>query len=313
MSKLGFGFVPSIVEIQPPMNGIDYDGIKDAVIEAEGYGFDSVWLVDHVNLLDSNPYCKSEIFESLTLLSALSEVTSMLLGTIVLCNPFRNPAILAKMASTIDIISNGRLVLGIGTGWHKNEFEEYGIPFGSFKERHDMLVDALNILKGSWTEPRFTYSGRQYSVKEMVLEPKPVQRPHPPIMIGGMGNTILRTTAKYADWWNGTGINVEEFKEKLAILDGFCGEIGRPTSEIKKSLFYWACLSQDQEEAKRNKKLYSGDGISETHLFGTPEELVSKIGEFADAGLEYLMVLFPDMPTGEGMRLFAGEVMPEFG
>ena len=178
--KLHFG-----IQIEPQF-GFDYITIEKIALNAEKIGFDSIWSSDHLFLHDKAE--EINCMEAWTLLSALASKTNKLrLGTLVTCNSYRYPSILAKIASTVDSISNGRLEFGIGAGWKEIEYKAYGIPFPSVKERFDRLEEALQIIKLLWTEPKVTFTGRYYSIKDAFSAPKPVQNPHPPIFIGGTG------------------------------------------------------------------------------------------------------------------------------
>ena len=192
-----------------------FNQLRDVVLECEQLGYDSVWLDDHL-MMGTTP-----ILECWTTLSALSTVTEKIrLGTMVTCNSFRNPALLAKMAATLDNISNGRLELGIGAGVQKNEHYAYGFPFLAPKSRIERLNEAVEIIKKLWTEEKANYSGKYYSIRDTVCEPKPLQKPHPSIVIGGCGEKLtLRVTTQHADRYDwGYLPSLEEYKRKLKVL-----------------------------------------------------------------------------------------------
>jgi len=200
----------------------DWDEFKAAVIDCERLGYDSVWFADHFTTGGFR-------FECWTILSSISQITNnMRLGTLVLCNNFRNPALLAKMGATLDVISKGRLDLGIGAGWHKDEHEAYGFgPFPPPSVRVERLRESVEIIKKMWTEDKASYKWKHYITKEAICEPKPVQKPHPPILIGGGGERLtLKVVAACADMWNYMG-SVENYKHKLSVLEKHCKQIGR--------------------------------------------------------------------------------------
>ncbi|MHA2245875.1 MAG: LLM class flavin-dependent oxidoreductase [Candidatus Hodarchaeales archaeon] len=172
------------IQIEPQL-GFDYKTIEKISLNAEKVGYDSIWFSDHF-FLDK----KSEernCMEAWTLLTVLASKTNTLrLGTLVTCNSYRHPAVLAKMAATVDLISNGRLEFGIGAGWKEIEYNAYGIPFPSVKDRMDQLEEAIQIIKKLWTEPKVTFEGKHYQIREAFSAPKPIQQ-LPPVFIGGTG------------------------------------------------------------------------------------------------------------------------------
>jgi F420-dependent oxidoreductase-like protein len=194
------------------------------------------WLFDHFMPLgaDSTGPC----LEGWTLLSAYAAQTQRLrIGLIVTGNTYRHPAVLANMATTVDIISHGRLVFGIGAGWNETEHQAYGIPLYSPAERIRRLGEACEAIQRLWTEKAPTFAGKYYQLKDAYCEPKPVQKPHPPFLIGGSGEQLtLRVVARYAAIWNFAGGTVEDFQHKSAVLDQHCAAIGRDPATITRSV-----------------------------------------------------------------------------
>ncbi len=212
-----------------------FDHVRDAVLECERLGYHSVWLDDHLI------FGKRPLLECCTTLAALSSLTTRIrLGSMVLCSSFRNPALLAKMAATLDVISGGRLEFGIGAGVQKEEHIAYGIPFPEAKIRIKRLEEAVGIIKKMWTEEKASYKGKYYEITEAVCEPKPVQKPHPPITIGGGGeNLTLKVTAQYADRYDfGYLPSLELYKHKLEVLENHCSAVGRDPREIERSCWF---------------------------------------------------------------------------
>ena len=181
-----------------PQLKFSFDELRDRVQLAERLGYDSAWFYDHF-YSPGTPDVPA--FEAWTLVSALAAVTHTIrFGHLVLCNPFRHPAMLAQMALTLDAISHGRLDLGIGTGSQPREFAEYGIPYASFRERAEQLDEALQVLKMLFTQPRSSFSGKYYTLKDAPSPLRPVQQPHPPIIVGGGGEKFtLPLVARHAD------------------------------------------------------------------------------------------------------------------
>lgn len=215
--------------------GGSYEEMRDAWLEADRLGFDTAWGHDH--LLNQNDIALPED-EGWTVLAALlAQSTRIRGGLMVTANTFRHPGLLAKIATTVDRVSNGRVEVGLGAGWFEEEHRQYGLPLPPIGERMQRLEEACRILTALWTEPRATVEGRFYQVREAYHEPKPVQRPHPPLTIGTSGERVgLRIAARYAQTWNMARATPEEFATKSALLDAHCREIGRDPAEIERSI-----------------------------------------------------------------------------
>jgi F420-dependent oxidoreductase-like protein len=203
---------------------------------ADEAGFDSCWVMDHFATL--GPRDDGPIFETWTMLAAMAQLTTHTrIGCAVVGNTYRHPAVLAKMAVTVDHLSGGRLEFGLGAGWAENEHEMLGLEFGSKNDRADRLEESVQIIRALWTQPRTTFEGQHYRLREAVAEPKPVQQPHPPIWIGGSGpKRTLRITAQYADVWNAAGGSPEDVAASSAILDEHCADVGRDPGQIRRSV-----------------------------------------------------------------------------
>jgi F420-dependent oxidoreductase-like protein len=194
--------------------------------------FESGWTFDHFYPIFSDP--TGPCLEGWAALTALAQATTRLrLGNLVTGIHYRHPAVLANMAATVDIISGGRLELGIGAGWNEEESGAYGIELGTVKQRSDRFEEACQVLIGLLTETTYSFAGEYYQLTDARCEPKPVQAPHPPICIGGSGEKrTLRTTAKYAQHWNFVGGTPAEFAHKRDVLHQHCADVGRDPSEI---------------------------------------------------------------------------------
>ena len=210
------GWHLDLVDIPDPVE--KYEHMTRFAQEAERLGFDSVWLYDHFHTVPT-PELETT-FECWISTAALARDTqNVRIGQLVTCNNYRQPSLLAKMASTVDVLSHGRLDFGIGAGWYEHEWRAYGYGFPDAPTRLKMLGEALPIIKAMWTEPYATYEGKFYQVNGAINEPKGVQKPHPPIWIGGGGEKVtLKLVARYGDYSNFGGANIEEFKRKAAIL-----------------------------------------------------------------------------------------------
>jgi len=203
---------------------------------ADDSGFDHCWNMDHLASL--GPDDDLDIFEAWTLLAGMAAHTRHTrIGCSVTGNTYRHPAVLAKAAVTVDHLSGGRLEFGIGAGWAENEHTMTGLPFGTPGDRADRLEEALPIIRSLWTETRTTFTGKHYRFSDAVAEPKPVQTPHPPIWIGGVGRRrTLRMAAEHAAVWNSPGGTPESVAELSAVLDRHCADVGRDPSEIRRSV-----------------------------------------------------------------------------
>jgi len=280
--------------------------------------YESAWLPDHFiptidparfDGIDEQAY-GNDYLECLTTTSYLLPLyPGLKFGQLVLCNRYRNPALLAKMSSMLQVLSGGRLILGIGAGWYHEEYKQYGYDFPSPRARVRQLEEAVRIIMMMWEEDGVTFHGRHYRVENAYCNPKP--DPAPPLLIGGKGERYtLRVVAKYADWWNGNFLDVETWRHKLGVLDSHCDEVGRDCDEILKTTQWCVAVAGSEEEAQRLAKrsqYYS----ERTFITGTPECVASQLGELADAGVEYFMTYFPQHRNHETARLFADTVIPE--
>jgi alkanesulfonate monooxygenase SsuD/methylene tetrahydromethanopterin reductase-like flavin-dependent oxidoreductase (luciferase family) len=262
---------------------------------------------------------KMPIFECWTTLSTLSSVTKKIrMGTLVSCNSFRNPSLLAKMAATLDNISNGRLEFGIGAGVQKKEHKAYGYPFPSAGTRIERLKEAVEIIKKMWTEEKASYMGKYYTLQDAFCEPKPLQKPHPPITIGGGGEKLtMRVAAQHADRYDwGYLPSLELYRRKLKLLEEHCEAVGRSFQEIEKSCWFAGQIfvGEDREELEKKVVQYAPEGVSledfvQTSFVCTPEDCLKQIRQYANLGVNHFMLFFGDFPDLRGLRLFAKEVV----
>ena len=215
--------------------GGSYAEMRDAWLEADRLGFDTAWGHDH--LLNQNDVGRPEDEGWAILTALLVESRRIRGGLMVTANTFRHPAVLAKMATTVDVISGGRLDVGLGAGWFEEEHRQYGIALPPLKERMARLDEACQVLKALWTSPRASFDGAHYQLRDAIHEPKPVQKPHPPLVIGTRGERVgLRIAARYADVWNMANGTTEEFRTKSAKLDEHCRAVGRDPASIERSI-----------------------------------------------------------------------------
>jgi len=315
LNKIKFGvFLPFYAfkfdETDPSSH---FDRVRNIVLEIERLGYDSVWLDDHLM------FEKSPVLECWTTITALSSITAKIrLGTMVLCNSFRNPALLAKMAATLDVISKGRLEFGIGAGVQRDEHSAYGIPFLQPRDRVSRMKEAVEIIKKLWTQEKASYKGKYYRINEAVCEPKPAQKPHPPITIGGSGEKLtLKVAAQHADRCDWGYIpSLELYKRKLDVLESHCRAVGRDFQEIEKSCWLGGqiFIAKNRKELGERvlqwkPKNTSLKDFKEQNLIGTPDECRQRIRQYTRLGVTYFMLFFGDMPNLSGLRLFAKTVV----
>jgi F420-dependent oxidoreductase-like protein len=273
------------------------DSLKNLVRKAENAGFDSFWVMDHFHQIPVLGKLEEPMLESWTTISFLAAMTSKIrLGTLITGIIYRHPSVLAKIGATLDVISKGRLFMGIGAAWNEEESLAYGIPFPSVKERFLRLEESIQIIRKMWTEePSASYNGRFYQIKNAYCNPKPIQKPSPPIMVGGSGERqTLRIVAKYADACNLFG-SVETIKRKLTILKEHCTSVGRDYGSILKTKLGMVIFDTDREKAKQRiiQQVSRGmpeEQINEFAIYGTPEDVLKQIKLFEEAGIQYLIV-----------------------
>ena len=307
--------------VQATQAGASWDELLSLWQELDGdSNFDHLWLMDHfVTGMGVATGSEGPCMEGWTALAALAQATSRVrLGIMVTGNTYRHPAVLAKMATTVDQISDGRLEFGIGGAWHTYEHEAFAIPFHTTKERLERLDEAVQVIKLLWTEDRPTFQGSYYQLAKPPYNPPNVQRPHPPILIGGGGEKrTLRTVAKYADATNVIG-TPEEVRHKYEVLEQRCKEVGRDFSEIRRTTQVMLFLNEDpafQQRVVQGTMAFRGGTEEEARrsvLMGSVEDVKNGVQAFIDAGVEEIMLAqFPRSHRNSLLR-FSQEVIPAF-
>jgi F420-dependent oxidoreductase-like protein len=274
-----------------------WPAFRDAALAAESAGWDSVWTWDHL-LAIFGPW-EQPIFEGWSVLNGLAPLTSKLrLGLMVGANTFRNPGHTAKLATTLDHLSDGRAVLGIGGAWFEREHDGFGIPFGSgFGERLDRLDESVMLMRRLLDGERFSHEGSFYTMRDAICEPRPIQS-HLPILVGGSGpRKTLRTVARRADAWNTSG-TVEEVQAKLDVLTEHCGDVGRDIATIDKTISFPIVLRDDPTAATNAfAALLAANGIDDMGtspvLLGSPAEAADRIRPYAEMGFSTVIVRMP--------------------
>jgi F420-dependent oxidoreductase-like protein len=300
--------------IYPHKDGNVWQNLQAHARQAERDGFDSFWLMDHFLQLPLHGPMDEPFLDAWTTLPALAAVTSRIrLGVMVSPVAYRNPALLAKMVATMDVISHGRLNFGCGGGGYKPEYRQYGYEFDDRAAiRLEQMAEALHLMKTMWKEPRATFHGKYFHVENAILEPKPVQKPHPPILIGGVGPKItMRIIAEQGDACNLWG-PPDEFAREREILKRHCDAVGRNEATIEKTTYDLViCAPTEAQVNEKIARLLPNGHEPWMSLVGTPAQLVDTVGKFKEVGAEHLCVdLARNDP--ESYSLFVEEVMSHF-
>ncbi len=287
--------------------GFTYPQIKELWLKSERLGFDSVWAYDHFSQL-------GECLEGWTLISSLAPLSENIrFGLLVACNSYRHPPLLAKMASTLDIVSNGRLEFGIGAGDAPEEYEGYGYPFPRASIRIKQLDEALTIIKKMWTEVNPTYKGKYYSIKEVRSGPRPIQKPYPPIWIGSLSGKRLISTvaAKHADVYNIRAYNLNDYVRKMEVFKNSCERVGRSYDEVEKTIHVDFVIARNRSSLEDKLARYakfkgrSVDECKKRIIYGTPDKCAETVKEYNDLGVQGLILCFQPNKRVEDLQLFS--------
>ena len=299
-----------------PQVGLTWDELRSKVEACDALGIDSVWFMDHL-YAPMQPQVPA--FEGWTTAAALAPLTDRVrFGHLVLCNGFRHPALLAKMAITLDHASGGRLALGIGSGSYAPEFAEFGMAFPSERERAARLGEALEVIHRLFIEPSASFEGTYYRLSGAPSLPRPVQRPHPPIHVGGAGERrTLPVVARYADVWNCPTYALAELPRKLDVLRAACAAIGRDPATLRVSEEAVLALVARRDQIEDARALAArrfpgpGWGFADGGYWGTPDDIVRRIRERRRLGLDGVVFFLHDRAQAETLRLLATEVLPQ--
>lgn len=268
-----------------------YSDILSLAQHVERTGWDGVWYADHFmpNAEDTSaPWPEAWV----TLSALAAQVPRVRIGTLVAGNTYRHPAVLAKMAATLDHISEGRVVLGLGAGWQENEHQQYGIDFYSLAERLGRLDEACQVIKALYGSEKANFHGQYYQLDNASLEPKPAQTPLPLLVGGGGEKVTLRITAQHADEWNVWG-TVDTLKHKMGVLDQHCAKLGRDPKTIARSAVALLFMSEDQ---KFLDQMRAAD-LQQAAIIGTPDDVAQTVREYEAIGVDELIV--PDFTLGD--------------
>jgi alkanesulfonate monooxygenase SsuD/methylene tetrahydromethanopterin reductase-like flavin-dependent oxidoreductase (luciferase family) len=312
---------------------LDPQTTMQAALRAEALGYDTLWVADHLMLGKGDA-----ILEGWTVVSALAGATQRArLGVLHQSNLLRHPALAAKMAATLDQLSGGRLIYYPDAGNNAREHRAYGLPWSDdAEERMARMTEGLELTLALWKgHDPVTFTGQYYQLAGAVCAPGPLQQPHPPIWVGGVHPAILKSCAQFAQGWHSTPVGLAQLAERLAALTAACDEAGRDIAELEKALAISVLVAPDYNALRRRLRAIIAlapevapdadlqafvDGASdelpnaftETRLVGTPEEVVSQVRAYVDAGIDHFMLWFMDSPQGDSLELFAEQVLPAF-
>lgn len=299
------GFAREFARIPDPVQA--YNTLTNIALAAEAAGYETLWAPDHLTTI---PPSHDMVFEAWSVITGLARDTSCIrLGQMVTGNGYRNPALLAKIASTVDVLSNGRLAFGVGAGWYEPDYVQYGYAFGSASERLRRLEEAVQIIRSLWTEPETTFQGTYYQVSAAVNEPKGVQKPHVPLMIAGGGEKVtLRLVAQYADACNIMD-SPAVLKRKYAALERHCEHVGRDYSNIWRTATTLVIIRETDEAARALVPpgidfAFPGD-VGSYGLIGTIATIKERIAAYVDAGVQELALGFENPTSVDQIRQFA--------
>jgi alkanesulfonate monooxygenase SsuD/methylene tetrahydromethanopterin reductase-like flavin-dependent oxidoreductase (luciferase family) len=298
-----------------PQVGITFDALLARALRVEAMGFNSLWVFDH---LYSPGLPAAPAFEGWTLATALlARTTTLRVGHLVLDNNLRHPALVARMASTLDVISGGRLELGIGSGSYELEHHQGGFAWGTVRERSERLEEALEIITRMCTGEPTTFAGTHYQVDDLPNLPPPTQQPHPPIHIGGVGpRYTIPLVAKYADVWNVPTYGLADWKSRIPALEAACEQAGRDPAEIRRSLEAVLVVAPDEAalagELERAERRYQGAGwgLHEGGFIGTSDQIVERLRTAEQDGVDLVIVFPSDRGERDMLDLLATEVLP---
>ncbi|KAB8143889.1 LLM class F420-dependent oxidoreductase [Chloroflexia bacterium SDU3-3] len=312
------GWRMDLVEIADPIE--KYEAMTAVAKAADELpAFDSIWLYDHFHTVPQPT--QEAVFECWASTAALARDTKRVnIGQMVTCNGYRNPAVLAKMASTIDVLSHGRLYCGLGAGWYEHEWRAYGYGFPETRERMRGFREAVKLIVKMWTEDTPKFDGEYYHINGPINEPKGVRKPHPSLWLGGGGEKVtLKLVARYANACNVGGGDPETIRQKLAILQQHCADVGRNYDEIIKSTSMNILLLEDGADREKAtepyRKLYgwSQEELEKQAVVGNAEQVAARVQAVVDAGANYVITYFPRVAYDRtGMVRFAQEIAPTF-
>lgn len=305
-----------LVEISDPVE--KYEAMTRAAREADRLGYDSIWLFDHFHTVPT-PELETT-FECFTSLAGLARDTQRIkLGQMATCNGYRNPALLAKIGSTIDVMSHGRFILGFGAGWYEHEYRAYGYGYPDTRERMARFRESTEIIHKMWTEEYPEFTGKYYTIEKPINEPRGVQKPHPPLWIAGGGEQVtLKLVARWGDGCNFGGGDPDAIPHKLEVLRRHCDDLGRDFDEIARSTSVYLHLVESEATAESETAQARGSmtlaEYRNVRFVGTREQIIERLQRIAGLGINYFILYLPRLGYDvTPLRRFAEEIMPHVG
>lgn len=309
------GWRMDLVEITDPVE--QYEAMTAVAKAADAGPWDSIWVYDHFHTVPEPTH--NTTFECWTITSTLVRDTQRVhVGQMVGCNGYRHPALYAKIASTVDVASHGRLYAGIGAGWYEHEWKAYGYPWPELKDRMGAFREAVEIIYRMWTEDEPVFNGKYYSINKPINEPKGVRKPHPSFWIGGGGEKVtLKLVAQYGDAANIGGGDPETFKHKASVLREHCEKVGRDYDEIIKStsinVFPIPAGSDPERATAKARGRMSFEQLAKSCVVGTSDEIAARVEALVEAGSDYIITYIPGVAYDhEPLHRFAEEIIPRF-
>lgn len=303
MNRIQFGFTMPADQLDKTRRATFVEDLDRALSLISGH-FDSAWIIDHLQFDDA------DVLESFTALAFMAaRHPQLMFGHTVLCQSFRNPALLAKMAATLQFLSGGRFILGLGAGWHEEEYRAYGYDFPPAPVRVEQLDETLQIVKALWTEERATVRGRHFQVEDAACQPRP--DPRPPIMVGAFKPKMLRLTARHADWWNVSSTGAKTYRRMVQELERACADVGRDPATVRRT---WsggcACAPTHAQALRLAGDRRSADSDEDFDFVGTPQQVLDQMQPFVDLGVDYFMLDCGGFPELTTLETLVSEVLP---
>lgn len=318
-ARIPQGWRMDLVDFADPVE--KFEAMTRAAREADRLGYDSIWLFDHFHTVPA-PELETT-FECFTSLAALARETQHVkLGQMATCNGYRNPALLAKMGSTIDVMSHGRFILGFGAGWYEHEYRAYGYGYPDTRERMARFREATAIIHKMWTEDYPEFSGKYYTIDRPINEPKGVQKPHPPLWIAGGGEQVtLKLVARWGDGCNVGAGDPDSIRQKLDVLRRHCDDLGRDFNEITRSTSLQVHLIESEAAAEQETAQARGstgrgamtlEEYRNMYFVGTAEQVIERVRQIADLGINYFIVNLPRIAYDvTPLQRFAEQIIPQ--
>jgi F420-dependent oxidoreductase-like protein len=296
-----------------PRHGGTYDQILALALATEAAGFDAFFRSDHLLGVDPSDPAYLPTDSWTTLAGLARDTTRVRLGTLLTAGTYRRPGLLAVTVATVDAMSGGRVELGLGAAWYQREHEAFGIPFPPLKERFDRLEEQLAIVKGLWTTPpgeRFSFAGRRYRLEDCATPPRPLQTPHPPIVVGGAGpRRTPALAARFADEFNGT--MPTGARERFAVLERACERAGRDPATVRRSIVLPVACGADQAEVGRRRQVIGSPFLLGEAVCGGPEAVVERIAGLQADGADTIYFHIYDIDDLDHIRLLGQQVLPK--